>query len=356
MTAPLWPDGLGLIVNRAAGAGADRCLVESVLEALVARHVITGPGELGAAFIDPRRWTVGVVPVPGERGAAQTLALARAMAERGVGVIAVIGGDGTMADVASAIVDSPHAPVLCGIGAGSMSVGQLITCGRADLDRLDSRHLEAHPVPALVATSAGKSALAFNDIVLGTTLVGTLGGRLRDLDAMAYLQGERRPGRPRAIGLPGTVLRKARVPDDDHEGVLIARGRRVGGIVAGFTSPAFAGQAVTGGVCLSSWVGLPAGCVISNVPLARVELTASAVAAMAPVHSSYTSLDGEHQLVIDGVRPGTVVLADGNPLAALEESDSVAITLRPSALRVLRPARKLLQSRAMEAPAFGDRA
>jgi NAD kinase len=358
MTSPLWLNGLGLIVNRAAGAGADRRLVELALEALGAGHVITGPGELGAAFIDSQRWTVDVVPVPDQRGAAQTMALARGIAQRGVGVIAVIGGDGTLADVAAAIVDRPDAPVLCGIGAGSMSAGQLMTCGSADLDELDGRHLEARPVPALVATHAGKSALAFNDVVLGTTLVGTLGGRLRDLDAVASLQGERRPGRPRAIGRPGTVVRKTRSPDDDKGAgaVLIARGRSVGGVVAGFTSPAFTGKAVTGGVCLSSWVGLPAGCIISNVPLARVELSASAVATMGPVRCSYTSLDSDHRLVIDGVRSGAVVLADGNPLAVLDESDRVEITLRPGAVRVLRPARKLLQSRAMEAPAFEERA
>ncbi len=358
MTASLWPNGLGLIVNRAAGAGVDRQLVELVLEALGAGLVITGPGELGAAFIDPERWTVVEAPLPDQRGAAQTTALARGMAERGVGVIAVIGGDGTLADVAAAIVDRPDAPVVCGIGAGSMSVGQLMTCGSADLDRLNGRQLEPRPVPALVATHAGKSALAFNDVVLGTTLVGTLGGRLRDLDAVAYLQGHRRPGCPRTIGRPGTVVRKTGSPGDHQKtaAMVIARGRRVGGLVAGFTSPAFTGKAVTGGVCLSSWVGLPAGCVISDVPLARVELSASAVATMGPVRCSYTSLDKDQRLVIEGVRSGTVVLTDGNPLAVLEESDRVEITLRAGALRVLRPAQELLQSRAMEGPAFGDRA
>lgn len=357
MTELPWRKGLGLIVNPAAGAGVGWRSVELVLEALSAGEVVTGPGELGAAFVDPDRWAVRAVPLPDKPGGPQTTALAREMAERGVGVIVVIGGDGTLADVAAAIVDRPDAPIVCGIGAGSMSVGQLITCGSVDLDRLDAQHLEAYPVPALVVTGAGKSALAFNDVVLGTTLVGTVDGHLRDLDAGAYLQGKRQPSRPRTIGQPGTVVWKMGSPDDDHEaGAVIAHGRRVGGLVAGFTSPAFTGKAVTGGVCLSSWVGLPAGCIISDVPLARVELSASAVAAMGPLRSSYTSLDTNHRLVINGVRSGTVALADGNPLAMLEESDRVEITLRPGALRVLRLAPKLLQSRTMEAPEFGGRA
>jgi hypothetical protein len=359
---PVWSGDLGLIVNQWAGAGADVGAVESVLGALGAQHVVTGPGDLGSALVDPARWSVEVVPVPDERSAAQTMALARALADRGVELIAVIGGDGTLADVAAAIVDRPGAPAVCGIGSGSMSVGQLVTCAIADLDRLDGRRLEECPVPALVAMHAGTSALAFNDVVLGTTLVGTLGGRLRDLDAVAYLQGQRRPGRPRSIGQAGTLVwrtggRGAAGGSGDNKeagGMVVARGRRVGGVVAGFTSPAFTGKAVTGGVCLSSWAGLAACCVVSDVPLARVELTPASVAAMRPVRCSYASLDGDQRLVIDGARPGTVLLTDGNPLAVLDESDRVEVTLRPGALRVLRPARKLLQSRPMGGPMPGD--
>jgi hypothetical protein len=334
-----------------------------VLNALGARHVITGPGDLGAALIDPGRWSVDAIAVPDERGAAQTMALAGRIADRQVAVIAVIGGDGTLADVAAAIVDRPDAPAVCGIGSGSVSVGQLMTCTLADLDRFDGQRLEVFPVPALVATYRGRSRLAFNDVVLGTTLVGTLEGRLRDLDAAAYLQGQRRPGRPRSIGQTGTVVRRTSSSADFGEGdggvddaMVIARGRRVGGVVAGFTSPAYMGKAVTGGVCLGSWAGLSAGCVISDIPLARVELSATFVSAMPPVRCVYASLDGNQRLVIEGARCGTVLLADGNPLAVLEEGDRVEVTSRSGALRVLRPARKLLRSRAMEGPAPGDEA
>ncbi len=350
---------LGLIVNRLAGSGVGRSTVEMALKALGATRVITGPGDMGAALIDPTHWAVEVIAVPDHGGAAQTMALSRGMADREVAVIVAIGGDGTLADVAAGIVGRPDAPAVCGIGSGSVSAGQLVTCTIADLGQLDRRRLEPRPTPALVATHRGKSAFAFNDVILGTTLVGTFEGRLRDLDAVAYLEGQRRPGRPRTIGQAGTVVTRTGGPgelDAEAAGMVITRGRLVGGVVVGFTSPAYVGKAVTGGVCLGSWVGWPAGCVVSDVPLARAELSSASVAVMRPVRSAYASLDVGYRLVIEGVRSNTVLLADGNPLAVLQQRDRVEVTVRPEALRVLRPVWTLLQSRAIEGPRSGDKA
>jgi hypothetical protein len=358
LTATFPYTDLGLIVNRSAGLGADRGTVEMVLTALGARRVVTGPGDLGAAFIDALRWSVDVVPVPEEGGAAQTSALARRIADRGVAAMAVIGGDGTLADAGAAISDRPDAPVVCGIGSGSMSVGQLITCTTADLDRLDGRRLRVHAVPALVATVGDKSALSFNDVVFGTTLVGTLKGRLRDLDAAAFVQGQRRPGRPQGIGQVGTIVFRTGSSDaEDGKGpgeLVVARGRRVGGVVVGFTSSAYVGQAITGGICLGSWAGVPAGCVVSDIPLARVELNPPPVGPMRPIRSSYVDLGSAHRLVVEGARPGTVVVCDGNPLAVLEKRDRAEVMVRPAALRALRAPQKVPPSRVMAGAGPGD--
>ena len=330
---------LGLIVNPFAGAGVDVRAVESLLEILGTKHVVSGPGPLGAGLVDPKRWRLDIVAVLKERGAGQTANLAREIAARGVAAVAVIGGDGTLADVAGAIVDLPDAPVVCGIGSGSMNVGQLVTCPLADVYSLDRRRLEARPVPALVATMAGTRVLAFNDVVIGTTLVGTIDGLLRDLDALAYLRGQVRRGRPRRVGQVGTkVVRTGapgRGPTDGAGEMVVASGRRVGGVVVGFTSPAYVGKAVTGGICLGSLVGSPAGCLVADVPLARVGLDFASVAGMPPIKSSFASLNADHRLVVTGVRAGTVLLTDGNPFAALGPDDRVEVTVRPGALRAL---------------------
>ncbi len=312
------------------------------LKALGAKRVITGPGDMGAALVGSAR-SVEVVAVTDHHGAALTMAVSGQIADRGVDVIVVIGGDGTLADVAAGLAGRADPPVICGIGSGSVSAGQLVTCALAEVDQLDRQRLEPRLVPALVAAHRGQSVLAFNDVVLGTTLVGTLAGSLRDLDAVAYLEGRRRPARPRAIGQTGTVVKRTGSsggPDDGDGGVVIARGRSVAGIVAGFTSAAYIGQAVTGGVCLGSWVGLPAGCVVSDVPLARAELSRASVAAMRSVRSAYASLDVGHRLVIEGVRSNAVLLADGNPRAVVQDGDRVEVTVRPDAVRVFRPVRK----------------
>jgi hypothetical protein len=330
---------LGLIVNPCAGRGVDVRAVESLLDALGTRHVVSGPGPLGAGLVDPKRWALDVVPVPNESGAGQTFSLARGIAAHGVPAVAVIGGDGTLADVAGAIVGLPNAPILCGIASGSMNVGQLVTCLLADVCSLDPRRLEVRPVPAFVVTMEKGRALAFNDVVFGTTLVGTVDGRLRDLDAMAYLQGQVRQGRPRRIGQVGTRVVRTGTPGygpvDAAGNMVIASGRRIGGVVAGFTSQAYVGKAVTGGICLSSLVGLPAGCLVADVPLARVGLSVASVAGMRPVRSSFASLTDNHTLVVAGVRAGTILLTDGNPFGVLRPDDRVEITVRTNALRAL---------------------
>ena len=98
---------LGLIVNRLGRHRGWSSTMEMALKALGATRVITGPGDMGAALIDPTHWAVEVIAVPDHGGAAQTMALSRGMADREVAVIVVIGGDGTLADVAAGIVGRP---------------------------------------------------------------------------------------------------------------------------------------------------------------------------------------------------------------------------------------------------------
>jgi Diacylglycerol kinase catalytic domain len=330
---------VGLIVNKSAGAGLDSHSVQEVLQVLGTRHVVTGLGQLGGEFVDPVRWRLRLLPVQEPPGRVQSQALARSMAAQGLGLILVMGGDGTLADVAGAIADVPGAPVVCGIGAGSMSVGELTAFKLSDVAYLDSRRLEVRAVPAIVAKVETTIALAFNDVVLGTTLVGTLDGRVCDLDAAAYLQGQRLPGRPLPIGRTGAVIKRTGTgegPGHELGEMLIAGGRGIGGVVAGLTSSAYVGRAITGGVCLASWAGVVAGCVVSDVPLARVGLSAESVLCMRPLRSSFTALTAGHRIVIEGVRAGTAVLADGNPLALLKEQNRVEIAVRQGAVRAVK--------------------
>jgi hypothetical protein len=117
-----------------------------------------------------------------------------------------------------------------------------------------------------------------------------------------------------------------------------ATGRHVGGVVAGFGSSAYVGHAIAGGICLSSFAGLAAGCIVSDVPLARVDLTSADVSKMPVVHSAFAALGGRHHLIVEGARDGTAVLVDGNPFAILGPQDQAEVRVRSGALRCLRRA------------------
>ena len=53
------------------------------------------------------------------------------------------------------------------------------------------------------------------------------------------------------------------------------------------------------------------------------------------VRSCYTSLGAAHRLVVEGVKPGSTVLADGNPVSLLDEADRVEVAVRPRALHAV---------------------
>jgi hypothetical protein len=169
--------------------------------------------------------------------------------------------------------------------------------------------------------------------VIGTTIVGTLDGEICDLDASQHLEGVRVAGIPQAIGTD-TALVSKKSPGGISD---VALGSQVGTVIAGFAHPnRFYGKAIVGGVCLSALVGLPAGCLVCEQPLVRVQLAAADLAAIEPVRSAYTSLAEADTIQVNGIGPPAVLIADGNPLKALVPDDQVTIRVLQDAVRVLR--------------------
>ncbi len=319
---------VGLIVNPVAGLGADESLrvARTAIERCGAREVSTGPGELGAAALTG--WT-GRVETPGDiafPAPRRTRALARWMVGRPLDAVIVVGGDGTLSDAALEIANT--IPIV-GIGTGSTNVGRLVTCRAGQVPSLDVDELETWNVDALLASVNDEVVgLGFNDVVIGTTIVGTLDGRRCDLSATDRARGESVPATPRSIGGPTTkVTRIGR-----GTATLVAQGESVGTVVAGFAEPAFFGKAVTGGVCLASLAGMVAACLVSDVPLARVGMTADVLETAAPIRSAYVSLAEEVGIVVEGVEDGAVLCVDGNPTQILCLSDHVGIVARKGAV------------------------
>jgi len=249
----------------------------------------------------------------------------------------VVGGDGTMADVAYVFSQFKIPPPLLGIGAGSTNAGALITCTAAQIETLNSTMLEVVSITGLLAYAGDELVgVGFNDCVLGLTVVATLNGRLRDVGVAEKFAGWDTPARPTPIGLPQTLVERVSA-QKRHE---IASGEAVGTVIIGLAEPSFIAKAITGGVCLTAFTGLPAGCLVADQPLVSVELTAEDIQTLSPIHSSYLSFREQEHIHVKGVRDGTGLCVDGTPLRLLTPDQEVSFSVRLEVVRAVKLMKK----------------
>jgi len=317
---------IGLIVNPVAGGGAGLSIARAALRALAPRAVLVGAGEMGAAALPDASFIVRVFDWSPQAGKARTTFLAERFAAEGVDALVVIGGDGTLADVALALHQAQnHALPLLGIGVGSANVGPLITCRGADVKRLAGARLAAHAFDGLIAgVNAAPRGLGFNDVVIGFTVLATVNGRVVDVDAAQKMQGRNIPREPETI-----AAHDARVVKTSPRGeTLVARGDQAATIIVGFPDARFYGKAIAGGVILAGLVGDPAGCLVCEHVLVRTRMDPAWYRRSEPVVSRYVGLDETERIEAWGLRDGAVLCADGNPLAILRPSDRAHVTVQ----------------------------
>jgi NAD kinase len=321
----------GVIVNPVAGIGLQGSLraARQAAERLGIIKVLTGPGQLGAEAFTEWSGQLQIHDLQGRADREQTQALAGQIASAAIDVMLVVGGDGTLADVSRAFLQRKFRAPILGIGAGSTNVGKLVTCRVERVEQLKLEELEAWDVDGLLVTLNDQPiALAFNDVVVGHTIVGMLNGKRRDLDAVERISGNLIPAKPRSAGCSSTrVIRRS----INHSDLLIAGGSSAATIVVGFADSSFFGKAVTGGICLATVAGLPAGCIVSDTPLVQIEIDVATLQAIEPVTSRYASVADGDSVVIEGVA-GAALCADGNPFRRLESNDHVVVSLHCDAV------------------------
>ena len=326
---------IGLIVNASAGKGVELAIAAArdALCRLGAQEVLTGPGDLGQVAVAGWGGRTTVHDVGAVVSRERTQSLAKWLAQQRPDALIVVGGDGTLADVAQIFIEQNCLVPLLGIGSGSTNVGRLITCRANEVWKLDPVKLEAWSVDCLTAHVNGELlGRAFNDVVIGYTVVGTIEGKLRDLDARERSRGKVVAAAPRSI-----ATAESRVTRNARDGAtIVAQAESVGTVVAGFAEPPFFGKAVCGGICLAALTGLPAGCLVSNLPLVQVEIDAGTVARTIPIVSSYVSLGEDITVMVEKVQEGAVLCVDGNPIRELSFSDRVEISVNEDAVRGVR--------------------
>lgn len=326
---------LGLIVNPRAGrGGAHNVRVAArLLEALHPATVLTGAGDLGADALAGAPAAHRVLDCGDARDRDRTPSLARQMAALDIDLIAVVGGDGTMADVAFALWSSGISVPLLGIGVGSTNAGPLVTCKGDDVPRLAEARLVACPVDGLIAGANDRVlGLGFNDVVIGFTVLATVDGQVTDVDAAQKMRGRNVPRE-----LEGVWTDHTRVIKQGPWGEsLIACGNQVEAVIVGFPDERFYGKAIAGGVVLSSLLGQPAGCLVCDHLLVRTRLDETRHRQSEPVVSRYVGLGQDETISGSGFRAGAALCADGNPLLIMTEDDRPQVRVRSGIATVLR--------------------
>ena len=140
-----------------------------------------------------------VPPTPMEPGyfnaiLAKVSGLLQAGAQRFVSV----GGDGTATYVRNALYELGQNLPMLGVAAGTANVGPIVS---VTLDQLEGRHISQarlEPCDGLSVFVDGKFlSLAFNDLIVGDTFLGTIDGQTVNMSVRALLEeGKRQAQKP----------------------------------------------------------------------------------------------------------------------------------------------------------------
>jgi predicted polyphosphate/ATP-dependent NAD kinase len=324
---------LGLVVNPRAGRGTETNarVARQLIETLKPETTFVGAGEMGADAL--AGLNIEPLDYAPAQGRARTPALVTKMIGRGVEMIAVVGGDGTMADVAFALFRAASRVPMLGIGVGSTNVGGLVTLRGDAIARLADAQLEPHARNALIAGANGETlGIAFNDVVISTTVLATVDNQLAEVQVAPKIAGENVPGASETIFTDATrVWRES--PNGTTE---IARGNQIGTLLCGFPDSRFFGKAIAGQACLAAYLDLPAGCLVGSQPLVRMIANPQELMCDEPFLSRYASFDENSTIHATDLREGVALCADGNPLKILARADEVTVGVKRHCVTALR--------------------
>jgi predicted polyphosphate/ATP-dependent NAD kinase len=294
-----------------AKIGIVRRLVAGAIEG-GARHILLAPDnhrlcERAVERLDLGDATVEVLDIEFEGTRDDTIASAAALAERGVGAVAVLGGDGTHRDVAKGWLNAPMIAIstgtnnvfprsvdatVAGLAAGLVAAGTV---------RRSEAASQASVIHASVSSGATDLALVDVGVMSGSFAGSRAVWRPEDLRAIISCINE-----PDTVGLASVGARLA--PQlRSHDG----------GTYVSITSPDAATSVVRAPITPGVFTDLPIDAWRSLALEEAVTLTGPCV----------LSFDGERDVVLDDEESATLVIRrDGpwviNPTAALTAATS----------------------------------
>jgi hypothetical protein len=220
-----------------------------------------------------------------------------------------VGGDGLASYAADTLVrrEATAVPML-GIAAGTANVGPIVSVGPTELDRLRFDELGFVRIGAIDVSLAGRHlAYGFNDVVIGTTFLGTVDGRPVSLSARALAErGEQVVEDP-----------DPRIVEEDF--AVEKNGRMVPGglprpaqiIVAPLGEREFFGRAVAGALCESAYSANKAALALLDSVVVRPSGIERGLAEFA--RADHLLFGPGDAVVLRGLAARSQVVVDGNP-------------------------------------------
>ena len=248
-----------------------------------------------------------------------------------IDLILVVGGDGTMSDVAYTLFKENSTVPVLGIGAGSTNAGPLITIKASELWKLKDG-FEVVETGGILASLNGKTVgLGFNDVVLGDTVLTTIDGKVVQVSAKKFMNGEKEPVTPEHAGTGESEV----IINRNGKSLVVHKGV-FGQMFAAPLEVRYLGKGLAGGTSLAAALGLPAGIAISNEPLINFSIGADEFLEMEPVITKTASFREKDEVIVTGLRKDTCLNVDGNPLSILGSEDKVKFHYIRKAARCVR--------------------
>jgi hypothetical protein len=309
---------IGILFGASSGDGgwarAETLLAERLSrhEAAVCHDLFGGSGAISAwKALESSSGRSESCPEGNSLGYVERLASAvSSFARWGADLLICVGGDGLASYAADAMLASGRPMTMAGIAAGTINVGPIVSIGSAELEAFDPDRLVRRRVGAVEVLAEGRHlAYGFNDLVLGDTYLGTLGGEVVDLSADALLErGEKIAASPSGL-VAGPDFRVAK------NGAPMAS--RLGGPAQIIASPLwereFYARAIAGVLCEAPYLR----------GAAALALFDSVIVKAGKPDRGWEDFSSSEQLLfgpgdsveLSGLSPGARVIVDGNPFA-----------------------------------------
>ena len=301
---------IGILFGASSGDGSWKHAESLLGERLVPHEVAICPGLFGGSGEIGGWRSLGTAAAPGGAYVGRLAAAVRAFADWDAELLVCVGGDGLASYAADAVLASGRPMAIAGIAAGTINVGPIVTIRMDALAGFDPARLARRRVGAVEVLSGGRHlAFGFNDLVLGDTFLGTIGGEVVSLSADALLErGEKVKAEPAGLiaGQGFQVLKNGRtIPSRMERPAQI--------VVSPLGEREFFARAVAGVLCDAPFSRGTAALAIFDSVIVKA---GSPERGREDFSSCEQLLFGPGDSVeLAGLAPGVRVIADGNPFA-----------------------------------------